>query len=464
MAMFVSKYLNLKYELAEKGIFDSILDEDSNYFINVKLLKKCAVPEFGHSYEKVQGFFCQIGTLLKAAESKDDKLYRTAYRMFNFSEVNGINLGFSASKYGAGFGKKLREKIVADAFEIIKKGSEYPEIFELVSLFEENVGPDRLSDMIARIIFDDIVSYTLRINKELGIIPDNKQDLCFEEGLVVNPYKGCPILLLPTTILHELPIARDWDDIDRVARENEAIKREINEVVCEQWKSSSSEEKKQYLREQVFMNPTKCARIVAAYNEVELEEYDILRNSRYNSVRIFEKIMVPCTNFESVNKMVLVNSYVIACEILKTFKHWVEYNGGSEILLKTDSRTREKVCQRLIHLTGKSFINTNGLDFSCEANEGRGPVDFKISRGEDKTVIEVKLSTNQQYLHGLQVQIEEYAFAENATSKIYVFVDLGNPGRLKTIKSEHSKMLNAGDEPAELFVIDATEKESASVY
>lgn len=57
MAMFVSKYLNMETELDECGVFDSILDEDSNYFINVKFLKKCVVPEFVHSYEKVQGFF-----------------------------------------------------------------------------------------------------------------------------------------------------------------------------------------------------------------------------------------------------------------------------------------------------------------------------------------------------------------------------------------------------------------------
>lgn len=400
MAMFASKYLNLENELDENGVFDSILDEDSNYFINVKLLKKCVVPEFVHAYVKVQGFFGKIGILLKASESKDDKMYRTAYKMFDFSEVNGINLGFAESKHGAGFGKKLREQIIADAFEIIKKGSEYPEIFELVSLFEDNVGPDRLSDMIARIIYEDIINYTIRVNKELGVIPESKSNLCFDGGLVINPYKDCPILLLPTNILHELPIARDWDDIDRVAKENEAIKREINEVVCEQWKSVSAEEKKQYLREQVFMNPVKCARIIAAYNEVELEGYDILHNSRYNSARIFEKIIVPCTNFQKDSKKALENSYVVACEILKTFKHWIEYNGGNEILLKTDSRTREKVCQRLVHLTGKSFIDANDLDFSCEANEGRGLVDFKISNGDDKTVIEVKLSTNQQYLHG----------------------------------------------------------------
>lgn len=62
------------------------------------------------------------------------------------------------------------------------------------------------------------------------------------------------------------------------------------------------------------------------------------------------------------------------------------------------------------------------------------------------------------------MQIEEYALAESAKNKIYVFVDLGNPRRLKNIKSEHGKMQNAGEEPADLFIIDATEKESASIY
>lgn len=33
------------------------------------------------------------------------------------------------------------------------------------------------------------------------------------------PYKSCEILFLPTDILHELPIAQCWDDIDRVVME-----------------------------------------------------------------------------------------------------------------------------------------------------------------------------------------------------------------------------------------------------
>ena len=54
-------------------------------------------------------------------------------------------------------------QVISDAFDIVKKGILYPEIFQLVSLFEENIGPDRLSDMISTIIYPDMVAYTKRI-------------------------------------------------------------------------------------------------------------------------------------------------------------------------------------------------------------------------------------------------------------------------------------------------------------
>ena len=45
---------------------------------------------------------------------------------------------------------------------------------------------------------------------------------------------------------------------------------------------------------------------------------------------------------------------------------------------------------------------------------------LKVSRGQDKTLIEVKLSSNSQYLHGYEVQVEEYGKAEN-TDKLFMF-------------------------------------------
>ena len=165
MAILFSTEFKIKTPIINKlGVFDALLDEDSNFFINIKRLQTTKVPEFSGSYKRVNDYFHNIGILLKAAKPYDIN-YRSALKHFNFPEVNGINLGFSTSKRGAGFGIKLRDKIIKDAYDIIQSGSEQPEIFHLTGLFEENVGPDRLSDMVARIIANDIYSYSKRIYK-----------------------------------------------------------------------------------------------------------------------------------------------------------------------------------------------------------------------------------------------------------------------------------------------------------
>lgn len=99
---------------------------------------------------------------------------------------------------------------------------------------------------------------------------------------------------------------------------------------------------------------------------------------------------------------------------------------------------------------------------SFEANEGPGPVDLKMSRGNDKTVVEIKLSSNADYLHGYEEQIEEYAKAEGTLQRIFVYVKVGNPGRDKKIEKLHQERLKKGENPPELFVIDAQKQTSAS--
>ena len=148
-------------------------------------------------------------------------------------------------------------------------------------------------------------------------------------------------------------------------------------------------------------------------------------------------------------------------EIIAFFRHWVEDLKGWEHILGVDSRNREKVIQRVIHGQALAFIEANRLDISCEPNEGRGPVDFKISRGDDKTIIEVKLSSSNQYLHGYEVQIEEYGKAERTDQMIYVLIDLGHPLKIKKILELHDKRYNGGEDVPTLIVIDSTEKKSA---
>lgn len=466
--MFISDYLSLDEAQLEKfselGVFDALLDKDSSFFINIIRLKESTVPEFIEAYQSLNKYFSEIATLLDAADnpSMDDKMYRTARNRFRFHEVNGINLGFASSNYGAGWGTVTSDQFLRDAYQIVKKGSKQPEIFHLVSLFEENVAGDRLSDMIATIIEPEIKAYSLRVMTELGITKEHRPDLDFlPNGLVLNPYKKVPILLLPEDILHELPIAKDWDDIDRVVTENNIIRAEISAEIGAEWTRWASTDKKQYLKQHVFLVPDVCDRVISGYREEKLEALDMKENPEYLAELLLKKIK-RVLNFTAENKE--PSSFQAAMAVINIFKDWVENNRGWDEIQNAPQSKREKAVQRFMHLGAKYYIETNNLDISFEADGGRGPVDIKLSRGMDRTLAEIKLSSNGQYLHGYQEQVEEYGRAERTRNLIYVFVDVGNPRRLKTLQMLHVKNQNDGKPCPELVIINANPKKAASTY
>ena len=116
--MFVSEYLNT--DLDGTGVFDALLDKDSHFFINVIRLKKSTIPEFVGAYQHMNQYFSDIATLLDAADMPDmkDKMYREARNRFHFHEVNGINLGFAESRWGAGWGDVTSDQVLWPGPEI----------------------------------------------------------------------------------------------------------------------------------------------------------------------------------------------------------------------------------------------------------------------------------------------------------------------------------------------------------
>lgn len=460
--MFVSEYFDT--DLKRTGVFDALLDKDSHFFINVIRLKKSTLPEFIEAYQHMNRYFSDIATLLDAADEPNtkDKMYREARKRFHFHEVNGINLGFAESRWGAGWGDVISDQVLRDAYQIVKKGSKQPEIFHLVSLFEENVAGDRLSDMVATIIEPYIKNYTLRILKELDITPVTHPKLQFlPNGLIQNPFKKVPILLLPEEILHELPIAKDWDDINRVASENRIIRQEISEEIGNEWKRWASDDQKRYLKDHIFMNPDACKRVIDGYREEELDALDLREDPEYMAEILLKKIKssVP---FSTQNPS--PSSFEAAMTIIDIFRDWVENNRGWAEIQDSPTKKREKAVQRFVHLGAKYYVKVNNLDLSFEPDEGRGPVDIKLSRGNDKTLAEIKLSSNGHYLHGYQAQVEEYGKAERTRNLIYVFVDVGNPGRLNTIKKLHEKNKRTGVACPELVIVNANVRRAASTY
>lgn len=460
--MLLSDYLKIGNKLDENGIFDPILDEDSHFFINLQRLKKSHVPEFIGSYEKIHEYFRKIIKLLDKAEKKDNRdiFYKQALKLFDFSEVNGICLGYAKGTIGAGFGAGLGRQVISTAFDIVKAGVMDPEFFELLPLFQENVGADRLSDMIATLVLNDIKEYTKRINQELGIGTERYKDLTFNGEFLVNPYKNEDVLLVPVDILHKLPVAESWEDIDLVVSQNAVLRAEVNAEVAFEWQKYTAVQRKGYLRQAVFKDPDACRRIIEGYRSEELESFEPLDNFQYFLTKLWQRIENLGINWKTEKKA--VDTLTASYDIVGLFKQWVEYNKGWEVILDADSRNREKIVQRVIHGQALAYLDANDLDMSCEPDEGRGPLDFKISNGGEKTLIEVKLSSNKQYLHGYKVQIVEYGKAEQTDNLIYVLIDLGHPIRVRSVQDLHDKLYNDGQNPPELIVIDSKAKKSAS--
>lgn len=469
--IFATDYLNINYEIFEyNGIFDPMLTKDSSFFINIIRLKNAKTDEFSNSYSRINQYFTDIATCLKHAQVKNvkDIFYRNAIKKFEeFHEVNGINLGFSESRNGAGFGSGLSEQVISDMFDIVKAGIENPEIFHLIGLFEKNVGPDRLSDMIASIILEDIESYTKRIQKMFHIDKDNYSSYEFDsDGFLINKFKNCRVYFLPKEILHKLPVAKSWEDIDSVITENNAIKCELNTLIGEDlssWAKLSASDKKDYLRENIFKKPDFCNRVLKIYKNEELEEVSFKTDDCYSLNKIWQSAKKDINFLFLEHTAEHVNSLNCARIVIENFQEWIENNGGWEVVLNFSSRKREKMMQRLIHLCALHTVKENDLDFSCEVNNGHGPVDFKISRGNDKTVIELKLSSNTQYMHGYTDQIRQYAKSENTDNMIYVLVDIGHPGRVKKLKEKVEEDGYSDEVVPEVYVIDSTEQVSASV-
>ncbi|HCB1501483.1 TPA: hypothetical protein MYO83_004400 [Klebsiella michiganensis] len=122
------------------------------------------------------------------------------------------------------------------------------------------------------------------------------------------------------------------------------------------------------------------------------------------------------TDFYRHNFNTLDESY----ERVKYLKQVIENNDGYKIFyVKGSPIKREADLQLLFRLTW--FATPS--DVNSEVNNGRGPVDYKVSRGnKDKTLIEFKLASNSQLKRNLANQVEIYEKANETHNSIKVIL------------------------------------------
>lgn len=455
------------------GVTDVVLNADTALFIDPLLLSKSDHPEIRiEALKKYEEKFRRIMKYLKASKFKNDVPWKAAKKEFNFSEVSFTCLGYSSTIHGSGWGEQITDSTMDVAKQIIDLGVEDTDFFMGLSLFEEGIGPDRISDMTTNIIFDELISFTSRVNETLKL-PTKKFKIRrsnIEFETLINPTNDTPLILVPNDIVRALPIVTDWSDIGAAARHNEELREKLNTKIGGIW-TSMSRPQKDYAKDLALKSKDAFEDVLNLIRSVDKIPYDANtdKNGEFFWREIVKSISQNCQlDLSSYKKDDLTEEEFIELvnTIVLEFKNLIEEKGIWKELWSEEGKPRkEKAVQRLLFTVAYSYCKANNLDLSPESDSGNGPVDFKISKGfNKKIVVEVKLSTNNSLVHGYEKQLEIYKSADDTNLGIFIIMDIGKLGKKfeKTIQARN-KFLETNKTASEIIIIDGNPKASASI-
>ena len=148
------------------------------------------------------------------------------------------------------------------------------------------------------------------------------------------------------------------------------------------------------------------------------------------------------------------DSYKESLQRINDFKRYIECN---DVGILIDPHRKEPCLQKLFKLIWRK----TGFDFNAEVNNGRGPLDFKVSKGNaDKTIIEFKLASNSKLKQNLQNQVDVYKKANNTNKSITVLFFFNEKERNKLERVLRELQIKKQEN---IVIIDCTkQKPSAS--
>lgn len=220
----ISSYFNISPLILDQlDVVDVLLETDTLLFIDPMLLPESKHNEMRlNAHNEYISTFTKIIKLIKASkEQKDsDVAWKAAKKLFSFSEIGWTCLGYGSSAKGSGFGPQLVNTTMNTAYQIINMDIDDPDLFMVMSLFEEGIGADRISDMTTNIIFESLVEFSERVNKTLQI---PTKEFSFKGSKYIaphNPLTNTPLILVPKDIVRDLPISTDWSGAVSTMKEN----------------------------------------------------------------------------------------------------------------------------------------------------------------------------------------------------------------------------------------------------
>ncbi len=444
MKLYFSDIFNVSETALEKyGAFNISLVTDLPLFIDPFLLFTSSRKEYQLLHHNIIKYLQFLKD--KSAEGRVTPGLLRAW--YHFSEVKQTWLGFcDAGNEGRGLGAKFATALNKNlntlfsdfGSESVTKGTH----LEKLCLIEKGVGRDMISDFTTNLIKYYLLEYTQKFARQF-VKPKLRKKIpipraYFDYGTQtwaarvfdLPYYNGDYVLLTPRNILtrddtwiNKGDLLHDFDEIPK-AIENDSLRDAINNYFY--LRLPKEPEKRDYERA-ARATIKKFPELIDYYIKHKEETGDQATRRSIKKVLDSEKVFI-----EQFGKLI----HLLAQETgfyglsgrtaqetakrIEFFKDVVENKGGWRLFYFKGKPIRNETH---VHILFRLTWYGTPSDVSREVNDGRGPADFKVSRGsQDKTIAEFKLASNPQLKRNLRNQVVIYQKASDADAAFKVII------------------------------------------
>ncbi|WP_419869847.1 hypothetical protein [Chryseobacterium sp. CT-SW4] len=487
MKIYFSDFFNIDETILENyGAFNISLINDLPLFIDPFLLFGSKKQEYITLHQNI----IQYLIFLKEKSFKGGISLSQVKAWYLFPEVKQNWFGYSkVGNSGSGLGKKFGNSMSSSMHIVFddlgKEQITQTSHLEKAGLFEIGVGKDNISDFTTNLIKEYLLEFTEKfaiqnIDKSLTkkvnvekVYFDYKLERWMPKEFTLPYILGDYIILTPRDLLTK---DDNWinsndlrGDFTRICAgiPNDQLRHEISNYFRKQLPKPPKNKKntQKEITEAIQNTIREFPEIIKWFIKSKEENKEGAKNISKQKVEQTETIFIHQLSkfveklLEKTDfyKIPAKSSYKEALQRIEFLQQVIENNDGYRLFyVDGNPIKREEDLQIIYRLTWFA----SDYDINRETNNGRGPVDYAISRGaEDKTLIEFKLASNSKLKQNLENQVKIYERANNTKNSIKVILYFDGKEYSKVQKIIKELKL---EKDKNIILIDAGRKISAS--
>lgn len=444
--IYFSQYFDVDPEALEAyGALDICLVSDLPLFIDPFLLFNSGKSEYQELHETIVGYIVFLRDKIERDGPLDKDLEQNLCR---FKEVKENWLGYTeVGNRGSGLGAKFARSMGAALVGALKDfgREEVPESphLEKLALIRGGVGRDNISDFTTNLIHEYLLEYTQAFAREyvdpsqraavaVRRVRVNYETESWADGAFELPVldSGEHVLLTPVDLLTRDETWINHSDMTSMATIRKIgaalpdgqLRAQLDNYLRARLSRRLTAKQEREVRAQLFRQLPELIDHYLKLKEDDGDRAEAVSERKREEVRA--KFVVGVQDLIGLlderggfydGGDPAGSAYDECLRRALEFKRYVEDQDGYLVInRKGQPFANEREVQIYLGLA----FRASSYDVNREVNNGRGPVDFKISKGRrDAALLEVKLGSNTQLKRNLEHQVGTYQKANAASGR-----------------------------------------------